>query len=377
LFLPSEFWTRDLEGSIRGATRRFLAWYRREFFSLFPPETVAWLTDRGDRQLILRAGAQDLWCLDSRGAPLWSIPGDELASTALEDALARRDLARDAVRIGVEIDTDAFFIRRFDIPAAAAANLPRLLTADIERKTPFKAADVVYGHTTTQHPTAPDKLRVSLWILRRDLLAAAVAHAGLALSDIAFIRPTGGRAGEEAAPLITLEGRSEIKGRFRYFALALVAATVIFAAIGVGGTLWHQARVSEELDTRIQEASARAAKVRQVVDRASSESRLLSVLRTARRNGPQFADLWEETAHILPDSAYVTDFRLTETKPNERALDIVGFASSAVGLPARFNKSPLFAEAGLTAPITPDPHEKREGFSLQAKLEARKPEAGK
>jgi general secretion pathway protein L len=123
--------------------------------------------------------------------------------------------------------------------------------------------------------------------------------------------------------------------------------------------------------------SARAARVRQVVDCASSESRLLSVLRNARRNGPQFADLWEETARILPDSAYVTDFRLSETKPDERALDIVGFASSAVGLPALFNKSPLFADAGLTAPITPDPREKREGFSLQTKLEQKKPEGAK
>ena len=32
--MASEFWTRDvIEGSLRGATRRFLAWYRREFFS--------------------------------------------------------------------------------------------------------------------------------------------------------------------------------------------------------------------------------------------------------------------------------------------------------------------------------------------------------
>lgn len=373
--MPSEFWTRHLEGSIRGAARRFLAWYRREFFSLFPPETVAWLTDRGDRQLVLRAGESDLWCVDSRGSPLWCVTAEELAGSSIEDALARRDLARDAVRIGAEIDARAFFVRRFDIPSAAAANLPRLLLADIERKTPFRPEDVVYGHAATPHPSAPDKLRVSLWILRRDFISAAVASAGLAPTDLAFIRPTG--AGDEAAPLIMLETRKETTHLFRNLALALCAATVIFAAVGVAATLWRQAALNEELDAKIQQASARAAKVRQIVDSASSESRLLSVLRTARRNGPLFADLWEETARILPDTAYVTDFRLTETKPNERALDIVGFASSAVGLPAMFNKSPLFADAGLTAPITPDPREKREGFSLQARLERPKPEGGK
>ena len=72
--------------------------------------------------------------------------------------------------------------------------------------------------------------------------------------------------------------------------------------------------------------SARAARVRQVADRASAESRLLSVLRNARRGRPQFADLWEETARLLPDGAFVTDLRLTEPRANERLLELVGSA---------------------------------------------------
>ncbi|RTL90811.1 MAG: fimbrial assembly protein [Hyphomicrobiales bacterium] len=375
--MASEFWTREiLEGSVRTSALRFLAWYRREFFSLFPPETAAWLTDRGDRQLILRAGDPDLWCIDARGGRLWRLSGEELASSTLEEALRTRGLARNAVRIGLEIESDAFFVRRFDVPSAAAASLPKLLVADIERKTPFRLAEVLYGHTAAKHPGNPDKLRVTLWILRRDIAESAVERAGLAFSDIAFVRPADPRGGAQT-PLITLAAKSETSHLFRNLALGLCAAAAGFFIIGVAATLWRQNALAEELDGKIQEMSARAARVRQVVDRASSESRLLSVLRIARRNGPQFADLWEETARILPDSAYVTDFRLSEPKPNEHAVDIAGFASSAVGLPALFNKSPLFSDAGLTAPITPDPKEKREGFSLQAKLEHRKPEGGK
>jgi len=375
--LSNEFWTRDvIEGSLKAGAERFFDWYRREFFRFFPPETVAWLTDRGDRQLVLRAGERNLWCVDGRGAPQWSLSADEIAASSFDEALARRGVARSAVKIGLEIDGTAFFVRRFDIPSVASANLPKLLAADIERKTPFRLADVVYGHTAAKHPAAPDKLRVSLWILRRDFIESAIANAGVGLSDISFIRPTGLRQTADEAPLIVLERAKATSDKFRYLALGLCASTALFAAIGVGGTLWRQSALNEELDAKIQEMSARAARVRQVVDRASSESKLLSVLRNARRNSPQFADLWEETARILPDGAFVTDFRLSEPKANDRALDIVGFADSAVGLPALFNKSPLFAEAGLTAPITPDPREKREGFSLQAKLEQKKP-AGK
>jgi general secretion pathway protein L len=376
--VSSEFWTRDvLQGSFKAAADRFFAWYRREFFSLFRPETVAWLTDRGDRVLILRAGERELWCIDGRGARSWSLTAEEIEASSLKEALASRDLARSAVRIGLDIEAGAFFVRRFDIPTVALANLPKLLAADIERKTPFRLADVVYGHTAARNPAAPDKTRIVLWILRRDLVVDVAALAGLDIADIAFIRPVGGADAGEERPVIEIESRKESSHRTRNIALALVAATVVFAVIGVVATLWRQAALNEELDAKIQEMTARAARVRQVVDKASAESRLLSVLRSARHDEPLFADLWEETARILPDSAFVTDLRLSETRPAEKALDIVGFASSAVGLPALFNKSPLFNDAALTAPITPDPREKREGFSLQAKIERKAPEKAK
>jgi general secretion pathway protein L len=374
--VSSEFWTREVTpGSFSAAAGNFFAWYRREFFSLFSPETIAWLTDRGDRQLLLIAGERDLWCVDGRGSRRWRLAADEIAALSLEGALARRHLARNAVRIGLEMDAGAFLVRRFDIPSVALASLPRLLVAEIERKTPFRVGDVIYSHTAERKVAAPDKTSVALWIMRRDRAVDAAALAGLDIAEIAFVRPTGGDLAEEK-PRIELGGAQQISHRFRTIALSLCVAAVLFAVIGVAATLWRQSSLNEELDSRIRDMAARAARMRQIVDKASAESRLLSVLRTARRE-PLFADLWEETARILPDSAFVTDMRLSEPKPNERALDIVGFASSAVGLPALFNKSPLFSEAALTAPITPDPHEKREGFSLQAKIEQARPESGR
>jgi general secretion pathway protein L len=367
LSFSSDFWTRDvLGGSLKTAAARFLAWYREEFFALFPPHTLAWLTDRGDRELVLRAGDRDLWLVDGRGTPLWSLSVDEIAASSLDEAMARRGVGRKTAKIGLEIDGSAFFVRRFDIPSVASGNLPRLLVSDIERKTPFRLSDVVYGHVVAEHPTASDKLSVRLWILRRDLIARAIEHSGLSESDLGFVRPSGLSPAAGPAPVIILEGRQEASHLFRNVAMALAAATAIFLAIGFGATLWRQAATNEELDAKIQEMSARAAKVRQIADRAAAESRLLSVLRNARREGPLLADLWEETARILPDGAFVTDFRLTEPKANEHVLEIVGFADSAVGLPALFDKSPFFSKAGLSSAITPDPREKREGFSLQA-----------
>lgn len=374
----SEFWTRDvLQGSLKAWAARFIAWYGEEFLACIPAGTVAWLTDRGERELVLRAGDRDLWLLDGRGDPAWSVSVDEIVASSLVEALSRRGVSRTSARIGLEVDASAFFVRRFDIPAVAAGNLPKLLISDIERKTPFRLADVVFGHTVAKHAASPDKLSVSLWVLRRDIIAHAIENTGLALGDLAFVRPTGPSRTTGVAPVIALERQTEPTPWFRYAVIGLGALAAAFFAVGVGATLWRQSAINEELDAKIADMSARAAKVRQTADRAAAESRLLTILRSARANGPLFADLWEETSRLLPDGAYVTDFRLTEPKPGEKAIEIVGFAESAVGLPALFDKSPMFSGAGLTAPITPDAHEKREGFSLQARIDQPHPPGAK
>ena len=376
LSVSSEFWTPELMlGSLRRAVNRYLTWYRREFFSLFPPDIRSWLIDQGNRQLVLGVGERDLWCVDSRGSRCWRLAADEISASSLDEALANHSLTRAQVRIGLEIDAGSFFVRRFDLPSVALANLPRLLISEIERKTPFNPVDVIYGHTSEPLPEAPDKTRVALWILRKDLAADAATPAGLKISDISFIRAVGGDS-MALKPTIELGEGSKGSHLLRKISLSLCLMILIFAAIGVGATLWRQSTINDELDSRITDMTVRATRVRQIVDKASAESRLLTVLRSARRE-PLFADVWEEIARILPDNTFLTEMRLSETKLNDRTIDIVGFASSAVGLPALFNKSSLFNEAALTSPITPDAHEKREGFSLQAKIERRPTENNK
>ena len=248
----SEFWTRDvLEGSLKTAAGRFFAWYRDELIALFPPSVASWLVDRGDRELILCAGERALWLLDGRGAPAWSVSVDEIAASSLDEALARRGVARKTAKIGLEIDGAAFFVRRFDIPSVAAPNLAKLIVADIERKTPLRLTDVVYGHTVAKHPSSPEKLSVSLWILRRDIISRAIEDTGLTFDDIGFVRPSGLSATAGIAPVIVLEGESETSQLFRNVALGLCAATMLLAALGVGATLWRQAKINEELDARI------------------------------------------------------------------------------------------------------------------------------
>jgi general secretion pathway protein L len=367
----SAFRNRQLfEGEIGAAARRALAWYSAEFCACFSKETIAWMFDRGDCKLLLRASdpAKALHFVErERDQPAPVILPAELLGGSLEAALLARGVSRDAANIFLEVPRSAFFIRRFDIPAAAEANLPQLLQADIERKTPFRAGDVVHGHVLSRRGDAPGKLSVQLWILRRDIVNRALEGTGLAWSDLDAVVPEG-EGDREETPTIALGRHGEAPHWFRNAAIGLGVAAVALFALGSAILAFRQDAAEKELDSKIAEVSQRANTVRRIADEAVAQSRLLKILREERNHGPTFADLWEEVSRVLPDGAYLTELRLSEARAGERALDLVGFADSAVGLPALFDKSPLFSEASLTAPITPNAQEKREAFSLRANV---------
>jgi general secretion pathway protein L len=52
----------------------------------------------------------------------------------------------------------------------------------------------------------------------------------------------------------------------------------------------------------------------------------------------------------------------------EHKITMIGFSAAAAGLVSIVDKSPLFLDAALTAPVSLDPVEKVERFTLQFKV---------
>jgi len=369
---PRATWnTEILEGALLSGVRRLWHLYRRELFALFPASTIGWWLERPDRKLVIRSG-RDGREFRFLGGPTQAIPAPlsprEVRQSSFKEALAKRGLSRAATKVYLEIPRQAFFVRRFDIPVAAEGNLGRLLVADIQRKTPFRLDDVVYGHTLMRKLGSSDKYTVSLWILRRDIIAQEIEACGIGWEDLDHVTSAPGADLGEERPTIAISRGGESSHWFRNVALGLCVTTIALSVIGSTTLIWRRGQAAEDLDAKIAEVSARASSVRNIADRAVAESRLLQILHAERARGPTFADLWEEVSRILPDEAYLSELRLSDGKNGEHYLDLVGFAESAVGLPALFEKSPIFTDASLTAPITLNAAEKREAFSLRVKV---------
>ncbi|MBY6242703.1 PilN domain-containing protein [Methylosinus sp. Sm6] len=379
--MSSSIWRKELfEGSAAEAAARLWAWWRGEFFALFSPATLAFLLDRGERRLMLRVGETPIAlhlvaAEDDEPAP--PILPDEIAASSLDAVLAARGVTREATKIVVELPRESFFVRRFDAPAAALADLPRLLTMELERKTPFKPADVLHGHVIAGRAGAShggaEKIGVEQWILRRDLIARAVEGSSLSVEDVDLVQPRWPH-GEPTSPPAMRVRDAATEGPDREGRIALGAAVLALTlfAVGVGVAFWRQEQEMAAVEEAIAAASTRAAGARQIADRAATDSRLLATLREERAKNPTFAELWEEVSRILPDGAHAAELRLTDRREGGRSIELNGFADSAASLPALFDRSALFSDAKLTAPITPDPIEKRESFSLQANIRSSK-----
>lgn len=358
------------DGSLGAAASGLWSWYRSEFFALFSPAAAAWLLDRGDRKLVIRAGSAgaEITLAGSRGGPEARIMPEEMEAATLDEVLTRRGMSRKATKVILELPRDKFLIRRFDVPAAARSSLSHVLTTEIERKTPFQLADVFSGHVLEQTGSHGEKLRVEQWILRRDIVERILDRTGVSMGDLDLVRPEHENDGRMSVPVIVVGRGADATNWFRYAIITLFVLGSILFFFGLTMTVWRQNQLDAELDDRIAAASARASRVRRMADQATGESALLATLRQEQERAPVLADLWEEISRVLPDSAYVTEMRYSEVKPEERIVDLTGVSAAAASLPALIDRSPFFSNATLTAAITPEAQEKSERFSLRAKV---------
>jgi general secretion pathway protein L len=358
----------------RTSWRYFREWYQRQASALLPKRLTAWLVDAGDRSIVIRPTDSGLVVTMLRGAV--PVAQDRIDHLETEGKLgantsSQRFSGWGDAPLGLDIDADQFLVRRFDVPAVAVPGLPNVLASEFDRKTPLKLQDVFHGYRVIGIPGRTDKVSVEHWIIRRDIVAALTERAGVTIDRIDFLRPCLGDENGNSGPRITI-GRTILPPKWpTRLAAFLVVSACLLAVSGWIGTWLDQGSELRRIEAAIGTASTKAADVRQRIDGASKENAVILGLYKEKSEFPPVSDVWEEITRILPDGAWITELRMTEPRPGERSISIVGLAEAAAPLVALFDKSPLFFDTALTTAITPDPAEQRERFGLQLRLVSR------
>ena len=295
-------------------------------------------------------------------------------SEALPDALARRftrERNQDYREVDIEAGGDAVagepvmiilagknvLIRATRYPFQAASAIPDLLAAEVDRFTPFDAADVALAHRIVEYDWATKEISVLFAAVRRKTLgrlfeqalgsgyvpAGAVAH-----QDGVSLRFSDPGSGGESKPI-----RSGINP---WMAAASVALLV---ALGLPALMME--RQNAELSARLQEVRARAEAGASSVAQANRIESIRRFMEQRTGEAVPPLELLSELSRLMPLDSWITSLNLQDKK-----LTLQGNSAKASEVVTALAGSRLLSDVQYQSSVTRDPRNNLERFSITA-----------
>ena len=341
----------------------FLRWWGAELKELLP-----------DRAILLRNAHARRLVLSVEG-PRWRLLHEkagsfELQAEAVEPGeaglieLARLAKAKPELPVGLRFGPQDCYVRVLELPAQAEADFGRILDLDMERTTPFRAADVLTAYCIAPGNAAPHgKRAVRHVIVKRKTIDPLVEK----LRDLGIEPAFADRWSDDRRSGLPVDLLADPRREAQWSGPGLLPAMAgLFVLLAVGAVAIPIIRHQNALDTlSTQTAAARseAATVRQAVEASQAASAQIAAMGRLVQARVPLARIVEELTAVLPDSAWVSDLRI-----DGDVVEFTGFAKSAASLVAPLENSPLFMQASLTSPVVLDSTEDKERFSIRLRL---------
>jgi general secretion pathway protein L len=342
---------------------QFIRWWGRQLLSLLPESVRGHDVDVAHTLLITDVSAPGA-ASDTVEVSLPSGPSpgvverlvlDEAGVARLRGLRARapRSPVRLRLRPGSLLERDVV------LPLAVETSLDRVLHYEMNRLTPFVAAETVWGWTVTRRERAQARLHLRLTIgaqapIAAMLTALAAAGSSPALLEAAY------RAGWRR---IDLSGHDNTQSATAPLLRAgLVACGVLLIAL-LAVPFIRQSVALADVETRtaaLGPAIAEVARLRGGIEARSASGGILAAARA------QVGDPLRAIAAVtdaLPDDSWLTDFVL-----QQRRLRIDGRSRAAVQLIARLAANPVTLDPAFAAPVTRDDSGQADIFSISAEL---------
>ncbi|MGJ4929145.1 PilN domain-containing protein [Bradyrhizobium sp. HKCCYLS2038] len=259
--------------------------------------------------------------------------------------------------------SDQVLCRSVEFPKAAADFLQGMVRAQIDRLTPWTAADAVFG-LSAPAPVAGDRIALIVAATsqhRVQRLVGLAAHAGAA--SIAGLVEADDTV-RTTAPIKVFQRKLGPTGaaidvprllRRLLIGVALSAAASLVVAAYVGGALEDEQQELARSITRHRTA------LRANQMGSSSEA----LLARRKQTSPSGVMVLEAISRALPDTTYVTELRIDGDK-----VQVVGLTQDAPSLIRLIEQSPQFTRATFFAPTTRGQNEPGERFHIEAHITA-------
>lgn len=267
-----------------------------------------------------------------------------------------------------ELPKSQVAVRQIDVPAQAGAFLQGIIANQLDRLSPWPAAQTVFGFKARPRPDQASLAVTVLVAARARIEEAQAALSALALRADQIIARLPGDDGDSAVlwSRVADAPRAGALEPRRLIAYGLA----VYAAAAFGLSIWLAASASALHDA----ADDASAKVLRLQRQAQAGRGLTSPASLppadyalyAKETAPASLLLIEALSSAIPESAYLTELTIDGGK-----LHLVGLADEAPALIAPLERAGPFSEVHFYAPTTQDNETRRFRFHIEAKIAPR------
>lgn len=261
--------------------------------------------------------------------------------------------------VEIALRPSRFVFRPLELPSRAAEFLEGIIRAQIDRLTPWSAAEAVFRWTSPRD-IAGERIELTVVATGRETvvdLARAFSALGAAGVEISTVAPEEGRVTVFDQRAGGQEGFSRV--RFGLTAGLVTAGLLAMLSVGLGGF------IADSYDTQQQQIQRRIAERRAIMrgNQGGAGSSPLEFLIRRKQTTPSSVILVEALSAVLPAHTYATELRIEGDK-----LQIVGVTRDAPSLIPILEQSPHFSSAGFFAPTTRGANEPGERFHIEVRV---------
>src|SRR5450631_1187434 len=264
-------------------------------------------------------------------------------------------------KVEIVLQPRRFMFRPLELPRRALDFLEGIVRAQIDRLTPWSAADAVFGwHSSID--AANDRIEITIAATARALIApfiSAIAALGadtVAVSaatpqpDIAAIKICEQKAGQAAA-----------LARIRRILIGLAAGGGALASLSIAANTVVGGATETQRDDLTRRIAERRAAIQPGHGGTSEAARDLE---RHKHEMPSSVIVIEALSRVLPDDTYLTELRILGDK-----MQIVGVTRDAPALIRLIEQTSHFSRATFFAPTTRSASEQSDHFHIEARIE--------
>ncbi|KPN21500.1 hypothetical protein AO715_16045 [Xanthomonas sp. Mitacek01] len=251
--------------------------------------------------------------------------------------------------------------RRMTLPEAAGDRLHDVLGFEIDRQTPFAAADVRYDHRVLGR-RGDGQIDVELVVVPRAVIDAQLAALGPLAPTLAGI-DLEGEAGPLGVNLIDDARRRRREDPQRRVQILIAGIAVLLTAFGLWQMRENRSAAADALEARVASEATRARAASAQRQQLSDLREGMAFLQTQRAARPLTVAVLDELARRLPDSTSLEKAAIE----GDRVL-LIGLSTEASALVGQLSGSSLWKAPALAGALQNDPRSRADRFTLTAEL---------